>query len=118
MAEEGAALVRDSRITLVLTTAPDSAVGEKLIERLLEERLIACGNLVPGVRSLYHWEGSIVRESEVLILMKAEAAAVGRLFRRISDLHPYSVPELIELPVVGVSEAYSRWVMQSTGMIE
>lgn len=106
--------VRPAGLALVLTTVPDSSAGETLVGTLLDERLIACGNLVPGILSLYRWEGAIAREREVMIVMKVDPAGVDRLFERIAELHPYSVPELIELPVSGVSEAYRRWALEST----
>ena len=109
---------RGDDVALVLTTVPDMGTGDELVRKLLEERRIACGNLVPGVSSLYHWEGSISSDSEVLVLMKVRVSRVGELFRRITELHPYSIPELIELPVAGVSSAYRQWVMQSTEVSE
>jgi periplasmic divalent cation tolerance protein len=105
---------RDPTISLVLTTVPDAQTGEELVQRLVEERLIACGNLVPGLLSLYRWEGRIAREPEVLVLMKVDAMHVGRLFERVEQLHPYDVPELVEVPVGEVSGAYCRWVIEST----
>jgi periplasmic divalent cation tolerance protein len=105
---------RDGAMSVVLSTVPSRAAGEELVERLVEERLIACGNLVPGVLSLYRWEGEIAREEEVLVLMKLSSVAVDALFERIATLHPYSVPELVELPVGAVSHAYCRWVIDST----
>ncbi|MEX2584735.1 MAG: divalent-cation tolerance protein CutA [Gemmatimonadota bacterium] len=114
MVEDGASVDRSGRVSLVLTTAPDAAIAERLVRSLVEQRLIACGNIVPGLVSLYRWDGKIAREGEVLVLMKAGAADVDRLFERINELHPYAVPELVELPVDGVSKAYGRWVIDST----
>jgi periplasmic divalent cation tolerance protein len=101
-------------LALVLTTVSDVRQAEDLVQRLVEERLIACGNLIPGLLSLYRWEGRIAREPEVLVLMKVGAGSVARVFARIEQLHPYDVPELIEIPVGDVSRAYCRWVMEST----
>ncbi|MQA91568.1 MAG: divalent cation tolerance protein CutA [Gemmatimonas sp.] len=93
---------------------PSFAVGETIVRTLVEEHLIACGNLLPGAVSLYRWEGEVVREEEVLVLIKADSAAVDRVFERLAELHPYSVPELIELSTESVSRAYGRWVVEST----
>lgn len=114
MGEDAARRVDNGDVALVLTTVPDVAAGEALVRKLLEERRIACGNLVPGVCSLYRWEGSITSDSEVLVLMKVRVSMVESLFGRIAELHSYAVPELLELPVSGVSSAYRQWVMQST----
>jgi periplasmic divalent cation tolerance protein len=104
----------EASISVVLTTARDLAQAEALVRTLLEERLIACGNIVPGMLSLYRWKGEVASESEVLVVMKVDSRAVDRLFERIPGLHPYELPELVELPVAGVSAAYSRWVIEST----
>jgi len=101
-------------MALVITTVPDLQVGESLVRTLVEERLIACGNLVPGLISIYRWEGRVARENEVLVLMKVAARFVDRLFDRITELHPYSVPEVVELSVEKVAESYRRWVIEST----
>jgi periplasmic divalent cation tolerance protein len=105
---------RDGAMTVVLTTVPDAATGEHLVRRLLEERLVACGNMVPGVISLFRWEGAVSREQELLVVLKTRAESVGALFARVEELHPYDVPELVEIPVAGVSEAYCRWVLDRT----
>ena len=101
-------------MALVVTTLPDAGTAERLVRELLQQRLIACGNIVPGIRSLYWWEEKVAQEEEVLVVLKTETAAVDRLFRQVAELHPYAVPELVELPVAGVARAYSEWVMEST----
>lgn len=101
-------------LALVLSTLPDRGAAERLAERLVEERLIACANLVPGVVSIYRWEGRVQREEEVVVVMKTPRSLVERLFRRVSELHPYEVPELVSLPAGEVSNAYCRWVRQET----
>ena len=118
MGEDAAGSVASDDVALVLTTVPNMETGERLVRKLLEERRIACGNLLPGVSSLYRWEGSIASDSEVLVLMKVRASKVEELFGRIAELHPYTIPELLELPVSGVSSAYRQWVMQSTEVSE
>lgn len=101
-------------LVLVLTTVADAATGERLVGTLVDERLIACGNLVPGVLSLYRWQGEPMREEEVLVLMKTAPARVPELFARVEALHPYEVPELVALPVAAASSAYCRWVGNET----
>ena len=101
-------------MALVVTTLPDAGTAERLVRELLQQRLIACGNIVPGIRSLYWGEEKVAQEDEVLVVLKTETAAVDQLFRQVAELHPYAVPELVELPVAGVARAYSEWVMEST----
>jgi periplasmic divalent cation tolerance protein len=101
-------------LTLVLTTVPDLDAGERLVRQLVEERLAACGNLIPGLVSIYRWGGEVAREGELLVLLKTRASGVPALFRRVEELHPYEVPELVALPVDTVSDAYGRWVRQET----
>ena len=101
-------------LALVLSTLPDAAAAERLVERLVEERLIACANLLPGVVSIFRWSARVQREEEVLVLMKTAPPLVERLFERISELHPYEVPEMVSLSADAVSNAYCRWVRQET----
>ncbi len=99
---------------LVLTTAPDAETAEGIAAALVEERLIACANLVPGVTSVYRWQGAVQREAELLVVMKTRRALVPELFRRAAELHPYTVPELVVLAPQAVAEAYGRWVAGET----
>ena len=101
-------------VVVVLTTVPDRACGEMLAGTLVDERTAACGNLVDGVTSIYRWEGVVEKGSELLLLLKTRRALVPELFERVSQLHPYEVPELVALPVDAVSNAYSRWVREET----
>ena len=104
----------DDDLVLVLTTAPDAGVAEALVSGLVEARLIACGNVIPGLTSLYRWDGRVARESEVLVLMKTVRARVDDVFRNLSDAHPYELPELVTVTVDDASHAYCRWVRQET----
>jgi periplasmic divalent cation tolerance protein len=113
MVDPPGSLDRSHGVSVVLTTVPDAQVGESLVRTLVEEQLIACGNLVPGLVSIYRWEGSVAREPEVLVVMKAGSTGLDPLFERLAGLHPYSVPELIALPVEAVSRAYASWVIES-----
>lgn len=97
-------------VRVVLTTAPSGAAAEALGATLVEERLAACANVVPGITSIYRWEGKINREAEVLVILKTTAASVDRLRNRLVELHPYDVPEVVEVPVQGGHEPYLAWV--------
>lgn len=97
-------------VVAVLSTAPDPTVAESLAARVVEERLAACANLVPGVTSIYRWEGELRRDSEVLVVFKTTAAAFPSLRARILELHPYDVPEVLALPVPDGADDYLSWV--------
>jgi len=101
----------DAGLAVVLTTVPGIEAGEALVRALVEEGLIACGNLIPGLRSIYRWEGKVVAESEVLAVLKTASTSVGPVFERVTRLHPYSVPEIVELRTGNVASAYLAWVM-------
>ena len=101
-------------VVLCLSTAPDTETAERIARTLVEERLIACANLLAGAVSVYRWEGAVHRDDEVVLLMKTRSSLVGGLKDRLAVLHPYEVPELL---VVGVRDglaAYCGWVLDET----
>ena len=95
---------------LVLTTVGDRAGAERLARSLVEERLAACVNLLPGVHSIYRWEGKVEAGDEVLLVIKTTASAHAALAARVRALHPYELPELITLDPTEVDPAYARWI--------
>jgi periplasmic divalent cation tolerance protein len=97
-------------VRVVLVTAPDAETARALGHAVVQERLAACVNLLSGVRSIYHWKGEVEEDSEVLLVIKTGAERCGALAARIVELHPYDVPEVLELPVDGGSPAYLEWV--------
>jgi len=97
-------------VHVVLVTAPDLAIGAELARRLVEEGLAACVNLVPGVRSIYLWQGAVQEDAEILLIAKTRAALIDALVTRVRALHPYDLPEVIALAVVAGSEPYLDWV--------
>ena len=105
----------DTGISVVLVSVPDLEVGRRLARALLDERLVACANLVPGVTSLYHWECEVQEDDEVLLVMKTRSGLVPRLSERIPELHPYELPEVLALRVTDGLPAYCRWVLDETG---
>ncbi|HEX5436219.1 MAG TPA: divalent-cation tolerance protein CutA [Gemmatimonadaceae bacterium] len=99
---------------VVLTTVASTDEAISLIQTLLERRLIACGTMLPGARSLYRWEGRIADEQEVMLLLKTRATRVEALEVAFGELHPYRVPELLALPVVDGLRKYLRWIDDET----
>ena len=99
---------------VVLVTSPDKKSAARLARVLVEERLAACANLVPGLRSIYRWEGKVRDESEVLLILKSRRAIFPALADRVRALHPYTVPEMLALPVSDGSAPYLRWLREAT----
>ena len=97
-------------LRVALVTAPDEDVARSLARALVAERLVACVNVVSGLRSVYRWEGEVQEDAEVLLVLKTRADRVEALTERVLALHPYDVPELLCLPVMGGSPAYLDWV--------
>lgn len=98
---------------IVLTTVADAAEAERLARTLVEERLAACATLLPGVQSIYHWEGAVVSATEILLLIKTEADQVAALEERVKALHSYQAPEFLVLKVESASLSYLEWMQSS-----
>lgn len=103
----------DLDYVLVLSTLPASHDAATFARALIEERLAACVNLLPVMRSVYRWEGAIQDEEERQLLIKTTRARVEDLRERLAELHPYDVPEFLVVPVAGGSDAYLRWISKS-----
>ena len=97
-------------VRVVLVTCPHAEAAAGLARTLVEERLAACGNILPGLRSIYRWEGEVQDEPEVLLLLKTTAARFEALRERVVALHPYEVPEVIALAVDAGHAPYLAWV--------
>ena len=102
-------------VRLVVVTAPDEPVAAKLCRTLVSERLVACGNIVPAVRSIYRWEGRLEDEPEFLLLLKTVKSKVPDLLRRVPELHPYEVPEVLVLGIEAGHQPYLDWVAREIG---
>jgi periplasmic divalent cation tolerance protein len=98
---------------VVLVTVPSSEEGTRLARIVVESRLAACVNVIPGVTSIYRWEGRVEESGECLLIMKSDADRYPDLEDRIRSLHPYDVPEIIALPVEKGSPAYLDWIRRS-----
>src|SRR2546426_1833591 len=95
---------------VVLTTLATEAEARKLVRALVEARLVACGTLLTGARSIYRWQGDVTEESEVVVLLKTDAARWEGLAAAVRRLHPYEVPELLALPVPRGLDEYLSWL--------
>ncbi len=102
-------------VLIVVTTWPDAEKARAAVRTLVEERLAACGNLVPGVESIYRWEGNVETAQEVIVIFKTTIGRYPQLETRIKALHSYAVPEIVSLRVTDGLPAYLRWVEASCG---
>lgn len=101
---------------VVLTTVSNEEEAVQLVRALLDRRLIACGTLLPGARSIYRWQGKIADERETIVLLKTRSAVVDALEGAFSELHPYKVPELLVLSVDTGLEKYIEWINGETSL--
>ncbi len=98
------------QVLIVLVTTPSMEEGAQLGRTLVEERLAACANLVPGIRSIYRWQGVVQDESEVLLVIKTTADCWSRLAEGVAELHSYETPEVLALPVAAGAATYLSWL--------
>jgi uncharacterized protein involved in tolerance to divalent cations len=98
---------------VVFVSCEDRAQAEKIAGALVEEKLAACVNVLPGVRSCYVWEGKVTWAEELLLVIKTARGRYEDLEKRVMALHSYEVPEVIGLPIEAGAEKYLRWVEES-----
>lgn len=99
-------------IVVVFSTFPDREVATRIAMTLVDENLAACVGMQPDFESIYRWEGKVETSKEVLAFIKTTAAAYPSLERRLKELHPYQVPEIMGVPVSQVHPAYAAWVRE------
>jgi len=103
------------RLRLILTTFADEESARVVVRHLLEEHLIACANLLPGARSLYRWKGGIEESSEMIVLLKTGSATAPACMTRLAEIHPYEVPEILQIHPEAVTGPYADWIAEVTG---
>ena len=101
-------------VLVVFCTFPDAGVAALVTRALVEEKLVACGNIVPGVRSIYAWEGKIEDASEVLVIFKTTGPLYAKLEKRLLKLHPYDTPGIVALEAGAAAKMYAAWVEGAT----
>jgi periplasmic divalent cation tolerance protein len=99
-----------SERVVVLSTVATSADADRIAGALVERRLAACVNVVPGVVSVYRWKGAVQREGELLLVVKTRSEKLEALKEALTELHPYDVPELLALPVADGLAPYLAWL--------
>ena len=104
-----------TEMLVVLTTFAGEEDAARVVRTLVEERLIACGNLLPGARSIYPWKGEIADQREVVVLMKSRKQDWAALMSRLHELHPYQTPECVALRIAAGAPAYMAWLEEVLG---
>lgn len=99
---------------IVYITVSSPEEGEKIAKALVEKRLAACVNIVPGLRSIYHWQGKICDDRELLLIAKTGDSLFERLEHEVKSIHSYKVPEIIALPILKGSKEYLDWIDGNT----
>jgi len=95
---------------VVLVTAASAEEAGAIGQAVVDEQLAACANLVPAIASTYWWQGKVERAGEALLILKTRDDLLEALTRRVRELHSYTVPEIIALPIVGGNPDYLRWI--------
>ncbi len=103
-----------SDVLVILCTFPELSQARQVGTVLVEKQLAACVNIIPGLESLFRWEGKVCRETEVMAVIKTGRDCFSALKEALVELHPYDVPEVLALPVAGGAEAYMDWVREET----
>ena len=99
---------------IVLISVPSKDVGLKVARSLVDSQLAACVNLLPAIRSVYRWEGSVAEDEELLLIVKSKQSLFDQLSELVVQHHPYDVPEVIALPIVAGLKAYLTWIDEET----
>ena len=99
-----------TEMLVVFTTFANAEDAARVVRVLVEERLIACGNILPGVRSLYRWEGKVADQQEVMVLMKTRKQDWTALMSRLHELHPYQTPECVAIRIASGAPKYMAWL--------
>lgn len=91
-------------------TASNQEEAKRIVNTLLEERLIACANIINSISSFFWWQGKIETEKEAFVIMKSHESLFNKISQRIGDLHSYEVPEVLAIPVVNGLKSYLDWI--------
>ncbi|WP_456406449.1 divalent-cation tolerance protein CutA [Caldithrix abyssi] len=97
---------------VVFCTTPDTKTAEAIAQKLVENGLAACCNLIPGLTSIYTWKGKVQKDAEVLMMIKTDDRQYEKLEQTIKELHPYEVPEVIALDIKKGSKDYLKWIQE------
>ncbi|HEY8515242.1 MAG TPA: divalent-cation tolerance protein CutA [Candidatus Binatia bacterium] len=105
----------EQQAVVVLTTVGNEEDAVRVARTLVERRVAACVNVLPGVRSIYRWQGAVQDDGELLLIVKTTRARRDALVEALREVHPYEVPEVVALDPTFVAPAYARWLVESVG---
>ena len=101
-------------IVVIYCTVPTKKIAKDITKLLIKHKLAACVSMIENVKSVFSWDGEICEEKEILLMIKTRRINYGKVKLVIEDIHPYSVPEIIALPIVDCSEDYLKWLVKET----
>mgnify|MGYP004523253991 CR=1 FL=1 len=101
-------------IIVIYCTVPSKKIAKEITRVLMKHKLAACVSMIDNVRSVFSWDGEVCEEKEILMMIKTRRANYGKVKLIIEDLHSYTVPEIIALPIVDCSEDYLKWMIKET----
>jgi len=103
-----------AQFSVAFVTTSGVAQARKIADELVAQKLAACCNIVPKIESIYRWEGKIERDAEALMIIKTRKSLEKRVIKRVRELHSYSVPEVIFMPIQNGNPDYMKWLAEST----
>ena len=103
-----------SESAFLYVTASSPQEAEKIASMLVQERWVACANILPAIQSIYWWEGSVHRDQEVALILKTRRDLVGQVVQRVQQLHSYECPCVVALPIVDGNPAFLQWISAQT----
>ena len=106
------------RAVFVYTTYPSIVEAEQAGRTLVERRLCACVNILPGMVSIYRWQGVVERGDEIVMLIKTRASLAERVRAAVKDMHSYTTPAILVIPLESVDPDYHAWIVKETGSPE
>lgn len=98
---------------VVFITTPQTEEAKKIADKLIREKLAACVNIIPQVNSIFWWENRVDKAEESLLVIKTKKPLLSKLITYVKQIHSYSVPEIIALPIIGGNEDYLKWIDES-----
>lgn len=101
-------------IIVINCTVPNKKIAKDITRVLMKHKLAACVSMIENVKSVFSWDGEVCEEKEILLMIKTRRSNYGKVKLVIEDLHSYSVPEIIALPIVDCSEDYLKWLVKET----
>ncbi len=101
-------------LIMIIVTCPDAKTAKRIVSSIIRKRLAACVNIITGVRSVYRWKGKVEETSEKLLLIKSSRRLLKKITQDVKQNHPYQIPEIVALPIIGGSREYLQWLTKET----